>query len=1252
MPRKKLANTAESSTKPTSVPAPEAPTPSSRRRKKAQAPAVEVAQIAETISEPSAVVQAVKPEVAETPIPSAVVPKGRRRKGTAETAPVAVEPISEPPAVVPAVAPQAIETPAAKPTSGRTRRTAQKTVEPPVPAPEPLVEEVALEPAPATSVFPEATLPETTSPETAEAVTEAPAPAKPANRKLFGKQTTAKEVTEKAAPQEVVEKAAPKKATGGRSKKATPPEPEVVASEIPVAPEPVVEEERPEGFDYATFDLPIPIWRPRASTTPAVTGAVAETDSEEAEASTDQDSNDRDGNDRRRRRRRRGRGGDDRAPATTPEPMSQAAAPTEEDESSETAEESPAAPAPAVEAPREGSNRDRRRPGREGKGNRPEPAATPNPAPAMATPPVEERPTTSQRPLTDPAPSIRRDRVPPRAPEKAAIAIPEEAPQVVVRDGVPTLVRNHRVIPPIMFFGSPSDEKRAETVMEEVRMAAEAGVHLHSYLVEFEVDPDTVDDAVAVAAYVLSRSVQVDPESQVVFRVVFQAPRGWEQKYPNAKYRHADGSTAEPSVCDDEFWNVARTCLERFVRKMRMLDLKDHILGLHLERGEWFFGEGLGYDDSKAAKYKFRDWARLRYLNDEVTLRASWFDGQARFDSIEVPEYRPEGDEGDRFIRSSRHQRRYVDYHLFLSDATVQRIADLAYTAKEASEGMFLIGASYGYTFEWSHPASGHLSLGKLLRTPEIDFIAGPPSYRSRQPGGSAAFPGPIDSFALNGKLYISEEDFKTSLSIGHEPDDFNPQLKTPQALESVHWRGVGASLAHASGVAWMDLWGNGWLRTNSVWERARKVREAMIDRLGTPLDDPDVAVFIDERALAYLVDDHAFKLLVQNVRESVLRAGVSAAFYLLSDLAHREKFPESKLYLFVNAWDIRPELRAAIKSRLQRDNKVLFWLYSAGLFDAGRESLERAREVTGIALKPQPFYSKSGTTILNRRHPLSEAFPDRNLVGGTKLEPSYFAIPEGATVLGEYTQTGLPSFVVKEFKDGPAESHWTSVFLGEPQVNPALIRALAQMAGAHVWNFQEDVVHVRHPFCTVHCQGAGPRTLTLPGKYSAYNLLKDEWSAVDSSHLRFTAVEGSTYCFLVGARHELEQQLNADAGKLLYIEKLPPRESNVRVDSSNFDVPIMKLDEWMVGNDSDDNADEWFLRPQPVEEEPISQAQAEESPERVGRRRRRRGGRERNGQERTGNGSSREAEAPRFESVGSDSFPDLDLNVMFRKRE
>ncbi len=936
-------------------------------------------------------------------------------------------------------------------------------------------------------------------------------------------------------------------------------------------------------FDEDGF--PIPSWRPRSSTavTVAATDEAAET---RAEGSEDESGG------RRRRGRRRGRGRGAQEPTQASLAKGDDAAGNAEDWEAGDDEEEP------------------------------------------------------QEQVAKPAPVVKKAPEPVVAPSRPVVAIPPHAPQVVIRDGIPTLVRNGKVYPPIVFFGSADDEKRAENVLSEAKMAAEAGIHVFSVIVDFEVDRNSVDDNVALAAFMLNKLSLQDTEAQVIFRVTFKPPRNWSDRYRDARYLMNDGTLAEPSVCDDEFWTVARECLGLFTKKLRLLPQAGNILGVHLDRGEWFLGEGWGYDTSTAARQKFRQWARVRYGNDEVALRANWFDGRVRFDTIEVPVWQANTPDGEQFVRASRKQRRYVDYHLFLSDETVARIADLAHSVKEASEGEFLVGASYGYTFEWSHPASGHLSLGKLLRAPEIDFIAGPPSYRNREPGGTAAFPCPIDSLALNGKLYLSEEDFKTSLSTGVEPDDFNPALKTPQALDSVHWRGVGAALAHGAGVCWMDLWGNGWLNTSSIWDRGAKVREALTLRMGAPAQDPDVIVFIDERALAYLVDGNAFRLLVQNVRESILRAGLSAGFYLLSDLAHREHFPEAKLYLFLNAWDVRPELRTAIKNRLQKDDKVLFWLYSAGLFDGGRDSLERVREVTGIALKPQPFHSRSGSTILNRRHPLCEAFPERQLSAIRQLEPSYFAIPEDAVVLGEYSQTGLPSFVVKQYNgETDAGGVWTSVFLGEPHVNPQLMRALANMAGAHVWSFQDDVVHVRPPFLTVHCSGAGTRTIALPSNWSAYSLLTDQWMATEGFHLKFHGNDGTTLVFLVGNHAEIEHLLERPKDDLLTMAALPPRDTNVREDLASFDVPIMKLGEWMGENsDSEDNVDEWFLRPIQEVEEQTEVSDSDDSSRGRGRGRRRR---------RSGRGGTEEGATFRREPSGTVvRDADTDMSVMFRKRD
>ena len=753
----------------------------------------------------------------------------------------------------------------------------------------------------------------------------------------------------------------------------------------------------------------------------------------------------------------------------------------------------------------------------------------------------------------------------PERPVYEPIETPAGAPRIVTRNGRPSIAVGDQVIPPMMFFGNPATEAKAATVLEEIRKASAAGIHLFSLMVDFVVSDTGAQHALDLSTYLLSKVIEVDPEAKVVFRLVFAGDDNWEKTYPDGSFKYADGTLAEPSVCDNEFWCDAQRYLGAFVKAIRGSAGKDHLIGIHLDRGEWFFADGWGYDTSHAAEKAFQEWAMFRYNADRVGLQASWFDGDLQFDKLRIPAYDETPLSGEGFLRGRRKERRWVDYHLFLSDAMVERIHALAYEVKKASEGNVLVAASYGYSFEWAHPASGHLSLGKLLRTREVDIIAGPPSYKDRGLGGAAAFPGPIDSFALNNKLFISEADFKTPISqASSEPDEFNPPMATPQALEAAHWRDAGSALAHSTGVCWMDLWGNGWLNTASIWNRAKQVQDILAVASTVPETDPDVAVLIDERSLAYLSDARAFRQLVQDSREAVIRAGVSAGFYLLTDLAHRKRFPEAKLYIFLNAWDIRPEVRSAIKNRLQRDGKTLFWVYSAGMYEQGKDALERVREVTGIAIRPQPFNSLAGTTILNRRHPLTELLEERALSTVEQLEPSYFAIPEdGTTILGEYTQTGLPSFVVREVASEDGNGRWRSVFLGEPLINEKLIRGLCSLAGVHVWNYHGDVVHARPPFLAIHYSGTGHRIATLPDRWHAYDPLHQELIGEDATHLRSDATDGASQLLYVGEEADVMRLSAAQSADALDIGLFSEVEfESESQEQAELDVPLIEVDD------------------------------------------------------------------------------------------
>jgi hypothetical protein len=268
----------------------------------------------------------------------------------------------------------------------------------------------------------------------------------------------------------------------------------------------------------------------------------------------------------------------------------------------------------------------------------------------------------------------------------------------------------------------------------------------------------------------------------------------------------------------------------------------------------------------------------------------------------------------------------------------------------------------------------------------------------------------------------------------------------------------------------------------------------------------------------------------------------------------------------------------------------------------------------------------------------------------GGKLEPSYFAIPEEATVFGEYSHTGLSSFVMRTF-DGEGEAAWTSVFLGEPVVTPGLFRALGQMAGAHVWNFDDDVVHIRAPFLTVHCKGAGPRTITVPNNWAAYDAIGGDWSAVESNGIKFNAIDGNTYVFFAGVRADIEAILSANPDSLLTLEKIDEREDDtVHWDAVQFDVQIMKLDEWVEETWSEQHADDLLLKPSMLDIDTEAPPEEDEPPKSRGRRRGGRG-RGKRRDDRGGRRGTEEGATTRREGADK-AFDEAGIGVLFRKKQ
>ncbi len=695
--------------------------------------------------------------------------------------------------------------------------------------------------------------------------------------------------------------------------------------------------------------------------------------------------------------------------------------------------------------------------------------------------------------------------------------------RLVSRRGLVELQINGETYPPVLFFGNVENEKEIRRVTSEVQRAAQSGVHLHSTLVELTCPLPPDDSVYETFDSRIETLLNADPKGHFIPRIVFVPAAGWRRQYPNEVNHYSDGTTDDPSIASNHFWQEAESALTALIEHVQRMGYGERVVGYHLERGEWFHPADGGYDRSYANREAFRAWLRTKYKNSEASLRAAWYDGQVQFYTAEIPTL-PASPRPDVTFFEPRKERRWIDFLEYTSEVTADRLISLSRAVKTASHNRALVSVCYGYIFEFGHTFSGHLALGRLLQSPTVDIIAGPPSYRDRQPGGGGSFPAPADSMALHGKLWLSEDDTKTHLApTTASPDDFNPRIDSRWGTEQVQKRAMGKALAHRSAVAWMDTWGEGWLDADDIWKSiadfTARYRELINSRKTWT---PDVVVLVDERSLLHVQKGEAFiRRLLREQRDVIQQSGASVGFYLQSDVLAKNFPTDARLYLFLTPYRLPADQRAAIKEKILQGGKTVVWMFAPGLCDSRGEPEEGARELVGITLRQQSWNSEIGSKITDARHAITEGIQNRLVGARERLNPS-FSIDDdskGIVIVGEYQQTGLPSIAVREM-DG-----WRSVFCGEPTLSAELFRGLCRYAGVHLYTTGgDDFVFAGDGWLTLHTTRDGNRVIQLPPARDLYSLDEMRLVARDSSEYRAFLKGRTTYSFYVGTADEMRK--------------------------------------------------------------------------------------------------------------------------------
>jgi len=624
------------------------------------------------------------------------------------------------------------------------------------------------------------------------------------------------------------------------------------------------------------------------------------------------------------------------------------------------------------------------------------------------------------------------------------------------------------------------------------------------------------------------------PRVRLMPRVAFgfQGERWWAERHPdeiargrdlNGQYTELRAASQVPVECPyssgSELWSeqagaalaaLVTHCEERW---------PDNIIGYQLGGGitaEWFrwwaFIDGAYEDYSPAAARFFRQFLRRRYGDDDG-LRRAWRQPGITIEQAEAPHPKLLRQPRLGFFRDPAAERSVIDWLECLNAGNVGQLISLAAAAKRACRRAKLVGAFFGYL--WPHwntqnPArSGHLHLHDLLTCADIDFISSPYHYDNRHVGGVHHAQTVVQAVERAGKLHLTELDAPTHLaSRAHRIHPWIPKVAESRAESLAFLRRDAAAVLGTGGTGWwMDLRLERWYEDRDIQRAVGSYQHLAKLLVEHPAGSrADVALVIDDKSYAYC-DLHSplnqyFTSLPRQCLWSDLGFPLDAL--LLSEVADTRPY---RVYVFLNAWRVDAAGQTALAQRLRQPGVTAVWFYGAGFF-GGEPGVAGVSKLVEMEIGAPPEATSPEVVLapdwraqmgLDGRGALLRygARPDAALIPlllhgdefrwEVDMSPQFVVRDSGAMVLGRYAETDAVGVAMVE-RDG-----WRSFYSAVPLLPGAVLRAIAERAGVHLYSHSGCTVHHRGPLLSITTTAAGRRTVSAPPGSALVRLLSNE---------------------------------------------------------------------------------------------------------------------------------------------------------------
>jgi beta-galactosidase len=635
--------------------------------------------------------------------------------------------------------------------------------------------------------------------------------------------------------------------------------------------------------------------------------------------------------------------------------------------------------------------------------------------------------------------------------------------------------------------------------LSQVALARDAGVNLVSFSAPECWDPPETPVDWSPIDSLCRRIVAVNPNVLLVPRVGADAPGWWLERHPQACMVY-DQTRVRPdhaSVSDRAYRADAAAHLEQLCRHLCEA-FPRHFAGIHpcgQNTGEWFYQDSWerplsGYDAATLAA--FRIWLKSRGDRDAETAT--------------VPTDTERRGHPFGLLRDPAREKRLIEFARFQQTEMADHVAALATACRRGTAGKKLVVFFYGYVFEFGAlpngaPTSGHYALSRLLSGKDIDILCSPISYTDREWLGTAPCMSAAESVRQAGILWLNEDDSRTFLDPRKAEHVQEGGLVDLEQTQQVMLRNTSQAALRGFGSWWMDLPAQGWFNDARIWQemvRLRPVDVALLRR-SQPFT-PNVAMITEEDSMCHLTGDSAVAAqpLTYHVRADFGRMGAPYGQYLLADVL-AGKVP-AKLQVFLSAWALSSDQRRALAaSRSAATTRV--WCWAPGFIYPDRQEVAGISAVTGFRARPVSLPAAEVTpTEEGLKRGLVASFGPRAAIEPlfaveARPEETWATYADGSAAVAVrrrargVSSSGTVSSAARTFV---ADAGW-DVFVGTPRLTPELLRAVANLAGVHLFTETNVPVWVAEGYLAIQAHAAGPITVDVGQAVPVFDALDNK---------------------------------------------------------------------------------------------------------------------------------------------------------------